>query len=458
MSSGSVAVVGAGLSGLTAAYRLQQAGWDVTVLESTDAVGGRVRTEEIDGFKLDTGATAVAESYEAYFALAGELGIREDIVPASPHIGIYRDGRIHLLRLDRIGADRANDGSVVVARKAGAARLGFDVARAKFRGQLDYADMRKAAPLDVESASDYATRALNQELREYLCEPVARMMMIADADDVSVVELFSGLANIFASRICSLRGGQGRLPRLLAERVGVELGCSVESVTEVKGGVEVSWRADGAVVAERFDACVLSCPLPVAAAICPGRADVLGPLNAAMGYTQCVSVAVATRRPPDSPAMVVEMPPSEDSCVALMFLDHNKNPDRVPPGCGLIGCCWEARASTSHFDAPDDALVERTLQSVLRVFPELRGQIEFTHVTRWAAALPHTRIGAYKLIGELGARIDPRSRIQFAADYMSAAGQNTAVEFGTRAAENLETTWRRGGFSAGPAPVGSEQR
>jgi protoporphyrinogen/coproporphyrinogen III oxidase len=453
MSSGSVAVVGAGLSGLTAAYRLQQAGWDVTVLESTDVVGGRVRTEEINGFKLDTGATGLAESYEAYFALAAELGIRGDIIPAAPYIGIYRDGRIHLLRLDRMARTGVTTRLLSWRAKARAARLGFDVARAKFRGQLDYSDMRKAAPLDVESAAQYADRALDRELGQYLCEPVARMMMIADAEDVSVVELFSGLANIFASRICSLRGGQGRLPRLLAERVGVKLSSRVESVVEVEDGVEVSWRADGAVRTERFDACVISCPLPVAAAICPGRENVLGPLNGALDYTQCVSVAVATRRPPASPAMVVEMPPSEDPCVALMFLDHNKNPDRVPAGRGLIGCCWEARASTSHFEAPDDALVERTLQSVFRVFPELRGQVEFTHVTRWAAALPHTRIGAYKLIGELNARIDPQSRIQFAADYMSAAGQNTAVEFGTRAAENLDTTRRRGGFSAAPAPV-----
>jgi oxygen-dependent protoporphyrinogen oxidase len=72
------------------------------------------------------------------------------------------------------------------------------------------------------------------------------------------------------------------------------------------------------------------------------------------------------------------------------------------------------------------------------VFGELRGNVEFTHVTRWACALPHTQIGAYKRIGEFNAALDPRSRIQFAADYMSAAGQNTAVEFGNRAAATLE--------------------
>jgi oxygen-dependent protoporphyrinogen oxidase len=189
---------------------------------------------------------------------------------------------------------------------------------------------------------------------------------------------------------------------------------------------------------------VISTPLPAAAAICPDRSAILGPLNDALGYTRCLAVAVATRVRPASPALVVELPPREDATVALMFLNHNKSADRTPVGRGLIECCWEARASRGSFHAGDEEITERTLRSVLRVFPELRDQIEFVHVTRWAHALPHTRIGSYKLIGELNARIDPGSRIQFAADYMSAAGQNTAVAFGTRAAQTLIDARRRG--------------
>jgi len=82
-------------------------------------------------------------------------------------------------------------------------------------------------------------------------------------------------------------------------------------------------------------------------------------------------------------------------------------------------------------------LVEHTLRTVFDVFPELRGTVAFTHVTRWRRALPFTRIGAYRNIGRLNAALDPASPVQYAADFMSAAGQNTAVEFGNRAARNL---------------------
>ncbi|MHB8696206.1 MAG: protoporphyrinogen/coproporphyrinogen oxidase [Solirubrobacteraceae bacterium] len=452
-----VAVVGAGLSGLTAAYRLHNAGWRVTVLESDDCIGGRVRSVERDGYILDTGATGLAESYDAYLSLVAELGLRDEIVPASPAIGIYRDGRIHHLRLDRIVRSGLQTKLLSPAAKLRAVALVYHVGRAKLRRQLDYNDMRNAAPLDLESAREFSVRVLGSELSEYLSEPVVRMMLIADGDQVSVVELFSGLANIFSSRICSLRGGQGRLPQLLAQPLDVRLSSPVEQVTDCADHVEVTWLETGVTRSRgQFDACVISAPLPVAAEICPDRSSVLGPLNQALGYTQCLSVAVATSVQPVTPALVVQLPPREDPTVALMFLNHNKSSDRTPPGRGLIECCWEDRASRASFEADDEEIAARTLRSVLRVFPELHDQIEFTHVTRWARALPHTRIGSYKLIGELNARIDPNSRIQFAADYMSAAGQNTAVAFGTRAARALIDARSRGAMNAAiraPLPI-----
>lgn len=63
--SGSVAVVGAGLAGLACARRLQAAGRDVVVLEASDGVGGRVRTDRVDGFQLDRGFQVLLTGYPA---------------------------------------------------------------------------------------------------------------------------------------------------------------------------------------------------------------------------------------------------------------------------------------------------------------------------------------------------------------------------------------------------------
>ena len=63
MTSDPVVVVGAGLAGLACAQRLTRAGVDVVVLESADAVGGRVRTDVVDGFRCDRGFQLLNPAY-----------------------------------------------------------------------------------------------------------------------------------------------------------------------------------------------------------------------------------------------------------------------------------------------------------------------------------------------------------------------------------------------------------
>lgn len=62
-SSDPVVVVGAGLAGLACAQRLSRAGVEVVVLEASDAVGGRVRTDVVDGFRCDRGFQLLNPAY-----------------------------------------------------------------------------------------------------------------------------------------------------------------------------------------------------------------------------------------------------------------------------------------------------------------------------------------------------------------------------------------------------------
>ncbi|PHX78947.1 MAG: amine oxidase, partial [Planctomycetaceae bacterium] len=63
------AIIGAGLAGLSCAHALQKRGVDWTIFEASDAVGGRVRTDIVDGFRLDRGFQVYLTAYRA----AGEL-------------------------------------------------------------------------------------------------------------------------------------------------------------------------------------------------------------------------------------------------------------------------------------------------------------------------------------------------------------------------------------------------
>ncbi|MGA0558934.1 NAD(P)/FAD-dependent oxidoreductase [Larkinella sp. VNQ87] len=62
-STPSVVIVGAGMAGLTCAVYLRQAGIEATLLEASDAVGGRVRTDVVDGFRLDRGFQILLTAY-----------------------------------------------------------------------------------------------------------------------------------------------------------------------------------------------------------------------------------------------------------------------------------------------------------------------------------------------------------------------------------------------------------
>src|SRR4051794_21653780 len=83
-------VVGAGAGGLCAAARLAHHGYRTLVVERLDRVGGRASTDEIDGFKINTGAIVVELGgiTEQTFA---EVGAKFEVRPANPPI-LYRIG------------------------------------------------------------------------------------------------------------------------------------------------------------------------------------------------------------------------------------------------------------------------------------------------------------------------------------------------------------------------------
>ena len=92
MSDKKVAIIGAGLAGLSAAITLQDAGCDVEIFESSDRVGGRVATDVIDGYRLDRGFQLINARYPELLRLnvISEL----DFTYASRSIDISLDEHI----------------------------------------------------------------------------------------------------------------------------------------------------------------------------------------------------------------------------------------------------------------------------------------------------------------------------------------------------------------------------
>ena len=83
-----VIIVGAGLAGLACAIKLNRAGKQVKLVEASDRVGGRLKTDDVDGFRLDHGFIVLTTSYQNALALLDFDALR---------LGCYKAGaRIRL--------------------------------------------------------------------------------------------------------------------------------------------------------------------------------------------------------------------------------------------------------------------------------------------------------------------------------------------------------------------------
>src|SRR5688572_16400647 len=95
-------IIGAGISGLALAYRLQQRpGVDVVVLEARQRPGGTLCTIERDGFRFETGPNGFLDTKPSTLNLCHELGLADRLVEASAAAGksryLFVDGKLRLL-------------------------------------------------------------------------------------------------------------------------------------------------------------------------------------------------------------------------------------------------------------------------------------------------------------------------------------------------------------------------
>jgi oxygen-dependent protoporphyrinogen oxidase len=256
-ATNNVAVMGGGISGLACAYRLQQRGIPVTLLEAEDRVGGLIGTVEKDGFLFESGPQSFQGS-EVLMDLIRELGVEGELCVANPRAPRYvlRHGRLQKIPMSP---------QAILTSSLLSTGSRWKVVSEPLR--------RTKPPSEDESVANFVRRKFGHEILEYLVSPFVSGVYAGDPEKLSLRAAFpsleewerefgSVLRGAMKSRpakrggkptppsLCTFQHGVGRLARALAEKLGgnIELRtqvCAVSRNSARGGGYQIHCQRGG---------------------------------------------------------------------------------------------------------------------------------------------------------------------------------------------------------------------
>lgn len=450
VTGGTVAVVGGGIAGLTAAYRLTSAGYDVTVFEERDRVGGRMWSVRKGDFLMDLGAAFYLGTYREAIDLIHEVGLGDQFTTRPASGAVPRHGRLHHLDYSHPVRAMLTTGSLSAAAKLRAVKLAALTFRAR-RG-LGYDAYDELAKFDDETVREYARRALGEELHEYFARPLVWGAWVADDAETSLALCLWTARNLLVPDIYNLMTGVQALPLELASRVTVRLDHAVANVETGDAGVDITFTAgDAAERTERFDGCVIATQAQPALALFPQMDDNTRALYASTRYRRLGCVCLGLSRRPTDPATYILGAPRDDPDTIAVIADHNKAPGRAPEGKGLLSVLLSHEYLQRNEHLTDDEVLQQAVAVASRYHGNLAGDIEEHAVMRWPESVPTIDRGRFKLISRYHRDLDRGARVHYASDLDRMPGLNGSVSSGNAAAQRLDLALSRA-FTAALVP------
>jgi len=444
-----IVVIGGGISGLSCAFRLQQLGSEVLLLESEDRTGGVIRSVRREGNLFEAGPQSFLLS-PALAELAGELGLEDDLQLANPRAPRY----------------------VVIGGKLRAVPLGplafltsgLLPGSTKWR-LFSEAFHRTTPPADEESIAAFIRRKFGPELLDRLVAPMVAGIYAGDAERLSLRSAFPALhkweeqhgsliRGMIKSRpsggksggssrggLATLAGGNESLVARLAERLGdrIQRSARVVSITRAAAGTEARFEVvyDRAGRRETIPAAavVIAAPARVAAALLaplvPAAADLARIEYAPVAVVSGSYMTEHLKSPLDGFGFLV--PRAERLRILGTVWNSALFPGRAPEGQSLLTSFVGGITDPAAGALPDEPLyqtVESELRRVLGILLAPRARF----AQRWPQAIPQYNLGHAALTSRVLGALAESPGLHLVGNYLEGPAIGACVTVANRVA------------------------
>ena len=380
-----IAVLGGGVSGLTAAFKLGADGHEVTVFEASDRLGGNISTDEWNECLVEWGPNGFLDNEPATLRLIEDLGLTDRLIRARESAErryIWREGKLRELPTKP-------------------AKFLFSDCLSLFgRLRVLKEPWTKPAPAGDESLHDFATRHMGREAAEILIDAFVTGVYAGDPKRLSVASAFPKLKKLEDEYGSLIRGAKGR-------------GFGPKGVlTSFDRGLQVLIDALGERVDVRFNAPVdqidkgefdhVICTLP-ARKLAPLVDDGLAGLLNEIPIAPVTVVALKFRDPIDVPdAFGFLVPRNQGLRILGTLYDSSIFVNRAPDGSRLFRVLIGGRRDPEAVTLSDDELREIVSRELRQVWGSFSEPSEFG-VVRHPLGISQYEIGHAKRLERIQA-------------------------------------------------------
>jgi oxygen-dependent protoporphyrinogen oxidase len=409
----SLCIIGGGISGLCAAYHLKKRGFEITLLEKSDSVGGNIKTERTaDGFLIEHGpnSTLVAEHL---FELLAELDLTAEIAYANSSAKkryILKNNELQTLPMKIV--------SLIGSRSFSA--------KAKLRLLKEPFISTKAA--NDESISEFFARRLGREIVDYAVDPFISGIFAGNPDKLSIKSAFPKLFEmeknygsllrgaIFspkekkskipktASRTVSFKNGMQALTDKLAVKLDESIRLNVEAfeIKKAENGKYKLATSDENINAASFDSIVVSAPSSVAARLVKNLDVQLSERLAGIYHPPVAVVFTAFKKENikfDLDGFGFLIPKLERRKILGSLWNSVIFENRAPAGFHLLTTFigGARNAGLVETSGDEDELIKIALEELNSILG-LSGAPVLAKVKKWEKAIPQYDIGYEKII------------------------------------------------------------